>query len=342
MNSINRKIVDMQSSKTKDIPATTQYQAIIQASIDGFWLIDSEGNFLDVNDAYCHLIGYTRDELLTMKIQDVEAKETHKETVQHIKKVIEIGHDRFETRQRHKNGTIIDIDVSTNYMDSDGGRFFVFLRDITERKKADEELNKHRCHLEDLVKERTAELQEQVNERQKREEELRESEQKYRNLFVNMINGFAYHKIVVDNNNNPIDYVFLDVNDAFERYTGLKREIIIGKKVTEIISGIKETKPDLISAYGNVALTGKDIKFELHFEPFKKWYSVSAYSPRSGYFVTVFDDITERKLAEKEVNKRVKELEDFYDIAIGRELRIKSLKEENDILKEELKSYKKQ
>ena len=129
---------------------------------------------------------------------------------------------------------------------------------------------------------------------------LRGSEVKYKSIFDNMLNGFAYHKIIVDNKNNPIDYVFLEINPVFEKFTGLKREDIIGEKITKIIPGMKDSKPDLISIYGNVALKGESIQFEIYFKPFKKWYTVNAYCPEEGYFVTIFQDITDKmKLEEK-------------------------------------------
>lgn len=69
-----------------------------------------------------------------------------------------------------------------------------------------------------------------------------------------------------DENDKPIDYVFLEINDSFEIFTGLKRKNTIGKKIIEVIPGVKDATPDLISIYGKVALTGKSTKFELYFE----------------------------------------------------------------------------
>ena len=118
--------------------AEEEVKAIISTAIDGFWLTDKEGRFLDVNDAYCNLVGYSREELLNMGVQDVEAIETAEDTVKHIRQMIQLGSARFETSHRCKDGRIVDIEVSANYMDIKGGRFFVFLRDITGRKKLDE------------------------------------------------------------------------------------------------------------------------------------------------------------------------------------------------------------
>ena len=130
-----------------------EYRTIVRTAINGFWIVDMQGRFLDVNDAYCRLIGYSRDELLTMKISDVEAVERPEETAQRIQKIMEVGGDRFETRHKCKDGRIIDIEVSVNYMEIGGRRMFVFLRDITERKQAEEALRKSEEITKQLAKE---------------------------------------------------------------------------------------------------------------------------------------------------------------------------------------------
>ncbi len=131
--------------------AEEEYRTILRTTMDGFWSADIQGRFLDVNDAYCHLIGYSRDELLTMKISAVEAIERPEETAQRIKRIMETGGGRFETRHRRKDGGIIDMEVSVNYTKIGGGRLFVFLRDITERKRIEEEREKLIHELQDAL-----------------------------------------------------------------------------------------------------------------------------------------------------------------------------------------------
>jgi len=120
---------------------TKEYESIIRTTRDGFWVNDAEGNFLDVNDAYCELTGYCRDELLSMKIPDIEAAENKREIAEHIRKVIAGGWDIFETKHKTKNGEFFDVEVSVTY--TADGKFVAFVRDIRERKKTEQELKNY-------------------------------------------------------------------------------------------------------------------------------------------------------------------------------------------------------
>jgi PAS domain S-box-containing protein len=122
-----------------------------------------------------------------------------------------------------------------------------------------------------------------------------EREQLYRSLFENMLNGFAYCRMLFEDG-KPIDYVYLAVNAAFERHTGLKN--VVSKRVTEAIPGIRESDPRLFEIYGRVAKTGQPEPFETFIQALQMWFSISVYSPAPEHFVAVFDLITERKNAE--------------------------------------------
>ena len=113
---------------------------IIELSIDGFWIIDTKGKFLDVNEAYCQIIGYHRDELLKMSIMDIDIAISPSKIREKIERVTKEGSGRFEAKHRHKNGNIIEVEISTSYSENSGGMFYVFLRDITKRKVADKAL----------------------------------------------------------------------------------------------------------------------------------------------------------------------------------------------------------
>ena len=119
-----------------------------------------------------------------------------------------------------------------------------------------------------------------------------------RALFAVMIEGFALHEIICDESGKPCDYRFLRVNTAFEEILGLKSAEIIGRTVRELFP---EIDPWWIKTYGQVALTGVKTRFEHYFPPLKKFFEVTAYSPRRGEFATVFSDITARKEVESDL-----------------------------------------
>jgi len=137
-----------------------------------------------------------------------------------------------------------------------------------------------------------------VTERRRAEEALQKSEQLYRSLFANMINGVAYCKMLFEEE-QPRDFIYLAVNNTFEIQTGLKN--VVGKKVSEVIPGLKESSPELFERYARVALTGKPERFEFYLSQLDMWLDISAYSAERGYFIAVFDNITERKRAEEHI-----------------------------------------
>jgi PAS domain S-box-containing protein len=153
-------------------------------------------------------------------------------------------------------------------------------------------LRHDRDHLEELVNNRT--------------EALKESEQRYHSLFENMLDGFAYCRMLFEDG-KPQDFIYLAVNDAFESQTGLKD--VVGRKATEVIPGIRESDLPLLEIYGRVAMTGRPERFEMFVEALQMWFWVSVYSPAHEHFVAVFDVITERKQAKEKIKASLLEKE---------------------------------
>ncbi len=112
-----------------------QRKAILESAMDGFWITDMNGCFLEVNESYCRMSGYSKEELLTMKIADIEFVESADEIESRIKNIIVKGEDHFESKHRRKDGSFFDIEANVQFQSIEGGQFVVFLHDITQRKK---------------------------------------------------------------------------------------------------------------------------------------------------------------------------------------------------------------
>jgi PAS domain S-box-containing protein/putative nucleotidyltransferase with HDIG domain len=118
-----------------------QYRIITNTTMDGFVKLDLEGHILDLNEAYYHMLAYSKEELLKMTVMDIEAQETPDKVKKHLEEIREVGSDRFESRLRLKDGHIIDVEISLTLL-RQAGHILVFARDITDRKQAEEALRR--------------------------------------------------------------------------------------------------------------------------------------------------------------------------------------------------------
>ncbi len=365
--------------------------AILETTRDGLWVTDTEGYLIDVNQAYSELSGYTKDELIGMHINNLDAIEERNVTRARIEKIMARGYDLFETVHRKKNGDLFDTEMSVSFVPGDHPIFIAFCRDISERKKSEKELLSKQYYLEkaqeigeigtwemDLLsggitwtkenyrifgvayqekvdyqrflnfvhpedrnyvdeawvqglKERRYDIEhrilvnnqekwvrekadfiyndqnepvrvigvtQDITHRVQTEHKLSESEHHYKMMFMNMPNGFAFHKIITDQDGHAVDFQFLDVNEQYEHITGLQRSQIIGKTIKEIMPEIVNDSFGWIECYGDVALNEKAAAFEAYSEAMGKWFQVNAYCPRRGYFAAIINDVTEKKESE--------------------------------------------
>lgn len=133
--------------------AAEKYSTLFNTTSDGVWINNLTGEILEVNDAYCRMSGYSRDELLHMPISSLEACESPRDIAeQRIKKLLDSGgHDRFESRHRRKDGSVFDVDITALLFDRNKGRMAVFVRDITVRKQAQEELARSKRRIAEIL-----------------------------------------------------------------------------------------------------------------------------------------------------------------------------------------------
>ena len=120
--------------------------------MEGFIILDLKGNILDVNEAFSRMHGYSREELLSMKVYDLSPVTiTPEDYAEFTKGHIEMGGANFETRHRRKDGRVIDVLVSSKYLDV-GGIFFSFHRDITEQKREQKKEHKYLERTKEALK----------------------------------------------------------------------------------------------------------------------------------------------------------------------------------------------
>jgi two-component system, chemotaxis family, CheB/CheR fusion protein len=140
-----------------------------------------------------------------------------------------------------------------------------------------------------------------ITERKLLEEELKKSEYKYRMLFENMNASFALHEMIYDEKGEPVDYRFLEVNPMFEKDLGLNAEAVIGHTAKELFPN---TEQYWIDTFGKVVTTGESISYQNYSRELDQWYDTFVFSPQKNQFAAFFINITERVLAQKELQEK--------------------------------------
>ena len=237
---------------------------------------------MHANEAYCHMLGYSPDEIEGMHLRDITQPEIIEDNLRLQQQLVHggIDHYRMDKTFIHKDGhTVYGIIDANLIRDAAGNPLYTLgsVLDITERKKAEED---------------------------------------YRTLFREMLDGFALHEIICDDQGVAVDYRFLTINPAFERMTGLKAEAVQGRTVLEVLP---ETEGRWIETYGHVALTGEPTYFENFAAALGKHFAVTAFRPAPMQFATIFQDITQRKRSEQEREKLEAQLQQARKLeSVGR------------------------
>ena len=147
-------ITEIKEAEIKLFEREQYLNTILQTAQDGIFILNLDGNFLETNEAFCQISGYSRSELFALHLSKIEAMETKEEIAEHIEQVRIFGNSRFETKHQRKSGDIIDVEVSARYIEANQGQIVCFCRDINDRKKSIEALRdseeKYRSLIESL------------------------------------------------------------------------------------------------------------------------------------------------------------------------------------------------
>jgi PAS domain S-box-containing protein len=280
-----------QRLRSSQLRSDSRFLATFEQAAVGLGLVAPDGRWLRVNHRLCATLGYSAEELLARTFQDI----THPD---------DLGASQ-ELVRRLLAGEMDSCAMEKRYLRQDGSQVWVNLT-VALARKPDGTPDYFISAIED------------IQGRKEAEAALRDSEFTYRSLFDSMLNGYAYCRMLYQDG-EPDDFLYLNVNPAFERQTGLGN--VVGRKASEVIPGIRATDPGLIERYARVARGGPPESFEIWVESLGQWFSVTAYSPRPDHFIAVFDVVTARKQAEE----RFRQLFDLAPVALttsGRDGRI--------------------
>jgi PAS domain S-box-containing protein len=267
------------NQRKEAIEALSQKDKIFTHSLDMLYIAGFDGYFKVLNPAWSHTLGWEISELLEQPWLNFVHPEDKVKTANVLTDIVE-GESviQFENRYLCKDGRYKWLSWNSHPYIRENIIIGV-VRDVTEQKQI--------------------------------EETLRSSEVRYEQLFTGMIEAFALHEMIYDEQGHAVDYRFLDVNPAFERITGLKRDELIGQTVLTVLPG---TEQYWLGNYAEVARSGVPIYYVNYSQPLEKWFSVNVYSPKTGQFVTTFSDITEQKTIEYQLKESLAKLELLFDL----------------------------
>ena len=262
----------------------TKYLDLYDLAPVGYLTLSEKGLILEANLFAASLLGQERGLLLKKPFTRFIRQEDQDIFYRTRKQLLETGAQQAcELRMVKKDETIfwarLEVAVA---QDADGFPVHrVVLIDITDRKRAEEALQQAHDELEERVAART--------------KELRRSEERYRQLFDSMSEGFLLIEMISDESGKPVSFRYLDANPALERLTHLKRQGIVGKDVREVLP---EIEPYWIETFGRVAMTGEPRHIEQFSKDLNGWYQVIVYRPEPGKAAVVYTNVSERRQME--------------------------------------------
>ena len=279
-----REVIDAERERRR---VEARYAALMREAKEIVLLVDRDNKVVEANDYALATYGYSRDDLVGTDIGTFRVPQPGVTAADRTRQLVEAGgHLTFESVHRRSDGVEFPVEVGLSIVAVEGEEYFLeIVRDIGERKAADAA--------------------------------LRDSEERYRTVFENATSGFALHEVVLDEAGEPVDFVVLAANPAFETQTGLAVADLVGKRGLDVIPGLAES--GLVQRFGRVALTGEAERFEMWASGLGRYLDQQVVSPRRGQFALIVLDITEQRSAEATLNadleRRVRERTDELEAA---------------------------
>ncbi len=316
IQSIVRDITERKLAEQKLRENEERYHSIVSQAVEAITLTDEDGIIIEWNQSAEKVTGVPASEALGQYTWDIQMRMLPPALQTPLNR--EVARQRIEHVLKTGNGPLIgSFESEIKHSETE----HVFLRQLVFAVKTGRGY-------------RIGTITHNITAAKIAERDLRESEQRYRLLFENMIDGFSLQEIITDENGRAIDFRILSANAAYQQHTGLDPEIVVGKTIREVIP---EADPHQIESYGQVALTGEPLVYEYYSKTFNRYLRVHAFSPKHRQFATIFEDVTlarqaqaDLKTAHDELEQRVRERTAEIQIA-NRELE-KALRAKNEFM----------
>lgn len=314
--SLENFLVEIQKNQIQDLPnkktnpsldAYFSFENLANYMSEIIW-VEEPGKILFINKAFEELFEISRHQILDNNLAFLER--IHPEDISSLhfdfyeNKVLTFNYRIKSSKKNFRHIHVKNYPVSDNL--GNVLQRIGIAQDVTPVREKEQEL----IQTYMLAQEKNKEL-EFLNHL------LETNEKKYQDIFMEMANGFALHEFIFDKNGKPLNYIFLEVNPAFEKLTGFSREQLLGKSVLEVMP---DTEKYWINAYAKVIRTRKPVTFENYSGVLNKYFEVTAFSLGKSMFAVICTDITDRKLKEqslKEKEEKFRSIVHNIPVALG-------------------------